>query len=396
MSQAFNDNSLMATDLIDYLRGKYQIDEAAALAVAEERLNYNTLPLYLRILIGFGAINSGFLILGFLGAIGLLDEDSTLIFGIAMLAIAIVVHLASRHRNHDTVSYVVLQQLSFLGVFVGKILIVWGAAEIGKNVGAFVGILAFTLATYWVYDLYLDRLISCASTLISGLLLLYQEFNWNEQLVGIMTHSAVPLALAIYLHPRIKQAYNPLAIALIGFAAGNALYAMAVGEVGIRPWLDFFDISPVGNQEFRRAMDLTRPISSLLMSLITCGSLIGLVVWTCGGKNSFASRYVRATIVLTLLLGLANMTATMIGLIVIILGYACHDRLITLVGTLFLPITLAIAVHSLYMGLMATGILLVVISLVLLAGYFLFRYWSFEGQGESDNPELAGEATLNA
>ena len=42
MSQAFNDNSLMATDLIDYLRGKYQIDEAAALAVAEERLNYNT------------------------------------------------------------------------------------------------------------------------------------------------------------------------------------------------------------------------------------------------------------------------------------------------------------------------------------------------------------------
>ena len=396
MSQAFDDNRLMATDMIDYLRGKYQIDEAAALAVAEDRLNYNTLPLYLRILIGFGAITSGWLAFGFLGAIGLLDEDSSLIFGILILAAAIVVHLGSRHRNQETVSYVVMQQLSFLGVFVGKILIVWGASDIGGHVGAFIAILSFTLATYWVYDLYLDRLVSCAGTLITGLILLFQEFHWSEQLVGILVHSAVPLALIIYLHPRVKQAYNPFAIALIGFAAGNALYGMALGDIGVRPWLDFFDTSPVGNQGFRRAIGLARPISSLLMSLITCGSLIGLVVWTCGGKNSFASRYVRATIVLTLPLGLASMTATMIGLIIIILGYACHDRLITFVGTLFLPFTLAIAVHSLYMGLMATGILLVVISLVLLAGYLLFRYWSFEGQVESDNPELAGEGTLNA
>lgn len=396
MSQAFDDNRPMATDMIDYLRGKYQIDEAAALAVAEDRLNYNTLPLYLRILIGFGAITSGQLVFGFLAAIGLLNEDSTLIVGILILAAAIVVHLGSRHRNQDTVSYVVMQQLSFLGVFVGKILIVWGASDIGRHVGAFIAILAFTLATYWVYDLYLDRLVSCAGTLISGLVLLFQEFNWSEQLVGILVHSAVPLALIIYLHPRVKQAYNPFAIALIGFAAGNALYGMALGDIGVRPWLDFFDTSPVGNQGFRRAIGLARPISSLLMSLITCGSLVGLVAWACGGTTSFGSRYVRATIGLTLLLGLACMTPTMIGLIVIILGYACHDRLITLVGAVFLPVTLWIAIHSLKMGLMTTGVVLVLISLVLLAGYFLFRYWSFGDRSQSDTPDLAGEGLPHA
>jgi len=372
MSQAFDDNRLMATDMIDYLRGKYQIDEAAALAVAEDRLNYNTLPLYLRILIGFGAITSGQLVFGFLAAIGLLNKDSTLIVGILILAAAIVVHLGSRHRNQDTVSYVVMQQLSFLGVFTGKILIVMGAAMRDQAVGVFIATLVFTLVTYWVYDLYLDRLASCAGTLVSGLFLLIDKFNWDlDNEIGILIHLLVPLGLAIYLHPRIKQAYNPLAIALVGVAAAFSLGVMVESSL---------EMSAV----------------KLLMSLITCCSLIGLVVWACGGKSSLNSRYVIATIALTLLLGLASLTSTMIGLIAIILGYVCHDRLITLVGAIFLPVTLWIAIHSLEMGLMTTGLVLVASSLGLLAGYFLFRYWSFGDQSEDGSPEIAGEGIPHA
>ena len=232
-------------------------------------------------------------------------------------------------------------------------------------------ILAFTLATYWVYDMYLDRLASCAGTLIAGIFLCFDEFHWNEESMGIVMHLAVPLGLTIYLHPRVKQAYNPLAIALIGVAAGYALVTMIDDPLRIS-------------------------LAKLLMSLITCGSLIGLVVWACGGVTSFGSRYVRATIGLTILLGLACMTSTMIGLIVIILGYVCHDRLITLVGAIFLPVTLWIAIHSLKMGLMTTGVVLVLISLVLLSGYFLFRYWSFGDRSQSDTPDLAGEGMPHA
>ena len=372
MSHSFNDKPLMATDLIAYLQGKYQIDEAQATAIAEERLNYNPFPLYLRILIGVGAVVSGGLLLIFLGIAGLFDEASNLlVVGIAMLGVAIYVHQRSRHRDQATVSFVAEQQLSFLGVFTGKILIVAGASDLGEAGGAFIAILAFTLATYWVYDMYLDRLASCAGTLISGLFLLIDEFQWSQELIGIVMHLAVPLGLTIYLHPRVKQAYNPLAIALIGVAAGFSLGVMVESSL---------EMSAV----------------KLLMSLITCCSLIGLVVWACGGKSSLNSRYVIATIALTLLLGLASLTSTMIGLIAIILGYVCHDRLITLVGAIFLPVTLWIAIHSLEMGLMTTGLVLVASSLGLLAGYFLFRYWSFGDQSEDGSPEIAGEGIPHA
>jgi len=86
----------------------------------------------------------------------------------------------------------------------------------------------------------------------------------------------------------------------------------------------------------------------------------------------------------------------MIGMIVIILGYVCHDHLIALVGAIFLPATLWLAIHSLEMGLMMTGIVLVVASLVLLAGYFLFRYWSFGDDPEDGSPRIAGEGLPHA
>ena len=90
------------------------------------------------------------------------------------------------------------------------------------------------------------------------------------------------------------------------------------------------------------------------------------------------------------------MTSTMIGLIAIILGYVCHDRLITLVGAIFLPVTLWIAIHSLEMGLMTTGIVLILASLVLLAGYFLFRYWSFGDPPENGSHQIAAEGVPHA
>jgi len=397
MSHAFDDESLMATDVIAYLQGKYQIDETQAIAISQERLNYNAFPLYLRILIGVGAVVSGGLLLIFMGISGLLDADmNRLVVGIAMLGLAIYVHQRSRDRDQATASFVAEQQLSFLGVFTGKILIVTGASGLGEELGAFFGVLAFTLATYWIYDLYVDRLASCAGTLVSGLFLLLSTFDLSAQVVGILVHLMVPLGLAIYLHPRIKQAYNPLAIALIGVAAAFALGAMAEGILGVRPWIEFFNGEGVSSWRGDHQTGIWGPLASLLMSLITCCSLIGLVVWACGGKSSLRSRYVIATIALTLLLGVASLTSTMIGLIAIILGYVCHDRLITLVGAVFLLVTLWIAIHSLQMGLMTTGIVLILASLVLLAGYFLFRYWSFGDQPENGSQEIAEEGVPHA
>lgn len=384
MNHPCQDSPLMATDVIHYLQETYGISASEARAVAQERLHYNPFPLYLRLLIGIGAVISGGLLLLFLGSTGFFDEPIGMIaLGIAMVGVAIFVHLQSRDQDQAGARFVIGQQLSFLGVFAGKVLIVVGAGEQGDEVGAFVATLGFTLATYWVYDLYMDRLASCVGTLVAGIFLLTtnRHLGYASE-IAILVHLLVPLGLAIYLHPRIKQTYNPLAIACLGVAAGFSLGTMLDGST----------------EMLGKALLLEHHVSfaGLLTVITTCCSLIALVAWACGGKSSLGSRHVIATIALTCLLGLASLTSTMIGLIVIILGYICHDRLITLVGVLFLPLTLWLAVHSLQMGLMNTGVLLVLTSLVLLAGYFAFRYWGFATATDTDSPGATGEGIPHA
>ena len=90
------------------------------------------------------------------------------------------------------------------------------------------------------------------------------------------------------------------------------------------------------------------------------------------------------------------MTPVTIALIIIILGYVHHDRLLTLAGSLFLPVTLWLAIHNLRMGLLPTGIILVACGTIALLGYFAFRFWAFAEVADEQQMDLSLGVTTDA
>ena len=72
-----------------------------------------------------------------------------------------------------------------------------------------------------------------------------------------------------------------------------------------------------------------------------------------------------------------KLIAPIMAIAVIILGYARHDRLVSIVGSAFLLLSLAVYTRALDLGLMVTGGMLLTGGLTLIAVYWLYRCWAF-------------------
>jgi len=81
------------------------------------------------------------------------------------------------------------------------------------------------------------------------------------------------------------------------------------------------------------------------------------------------------------------MTGPVLAIAIIVLGYAQHDRIISLLGTLLLPVALFQITRRLDLGLMDTGIILVIKASVLLLVYFVYKTWAFTTNDENQDFE---------
>ena len=82
---------MRASELIDSLSDKFEIDEERAREVAVERIQKNQMPIYLRTLIGIGSfVSAGFLI-AFVGVTLGIDESS--IFGVGLFHVICAIPL---------------------------------------------------------------------------------------------------------------------------------------------------------------------------------------------------------------------------------------------------------------------------------------------------------------
>ena len=85
------------------------------------------------------------------------------------------------------------------------------------------------------------------------------------------------------------------------------------------------------------------------------------------------------------LVGLMGIAPCMLGVLVVLVGYLINDRLILIAGILYIPTTLFFATHTLAIGLMSGGVILVIMACFLFIGYLMSRSW-FIG------PDLKGTA----
>ena len=115
---------------------------------------------------------------------------------------------------------------------------------------------------------------------------------------------------------------------------------------------------------------------------LTC---IAALICGSGGRESMRNQKVQFGIRIMALVGLLGIAPCMLGVLVVMVGYLTNDRLILIAGILYIPTTLFFATHTLAIGLMSGGVILVIMACLLFVGYLLSRSW-FSG------PDLKGAA----
>jgi hypothetical protein len=344
---------LSAARLIDDLSNLDEFDPQQARTIAQHRIQHNTYPLYLRVLIGIGAFTSGAFFLGLLATLEIFEtEIIVLMQGAIMIGIAIFTHLKSQKIDSSTTVHALLQQASFAMVFAGKILFVLGANMVfGEGeLTSFLALLVVTCATYYVFDMYVDRLISSTATMfaLGAVVAAYLKVP-EDILLSFFVFAGVPLAFTIIIHPRISQSLAPVGIGLLGVTGYLALF-----------------------------VTFLQPSTAYIASIAVAGTLIAMLLWACGGRKTLFTRQIVVAIIATLLMASLKLVAPIMAIAIIILGYARHDRLLSITGTVFLLLSLAVYTRALDLGLMVTGGLLLAGGLTLIAVYWLYRCWVFQ------------------
>jgi hypothetical protein len=227
--------------------------------------------------------------------------------------------------------------------------------------------LLVTASTYYVYDMYVDRLISSTATMIAlGALALDITLSlgyYGDGTIAILSSFGIllgaPLAFVIIIHPRISQALAPVGMGLLGLTGYLAT-----------------------------EVTLSQPFTTFVASIAVAGTLMATLLWACGGRKTLFTRQVVVAIIATLLMASLKLIAPIMAIAVIILGYARHDRLVSISGSAFLLLSLAVYTRALDLGLMVTGGLLLAGGLTLIAVYWIYRCWVFKtsGAAQADRP----------
>jgi hypothetical protein len=358
---------LTANALINQLAARHPIDMDRAREVVDARLQQYQLPIYMRALLGIGAGLASLFLIGFIFVAFEPDEAAVFVIGAIFVLSAIGIHIYARRLEQHSAAESFLTQLSFTFIAAGKIMAVIGAVATGffslsDEFTVFLCMLLLTLSTYFVYDLYVDRLVSSVSTLAAGLFYLFEVLPGSEDLrVAIFFSAIAPVAFMMMVHPRVSRTYRPVSVALVAVAIGlGTVLAIEGGSLN-------------AGDGFNREMNLAMLLPAISMMAV----LAGTITWASGGHSALAKRPVQVGIVTTVVMGLALMASPMLAIALVVLGHAQHDRLVALAGTLYLPFSLFLYSRRLDLGLMNTGLLLLGQGLVLVAVYFIYKKWAF-------------------
>ena len=371
------DQSLSAAGLIERLTEVFSVDKDRARIVAVERIQKNQMPLYLRGLIGVGAFLSAIFLIGIFTISMSAGENELFAFGLVITIAALALYIASRRLEQYTPSESFLSLFSFALILAGKTMLVFAGKEIfatreNESFTLFVISLICTCATYPVYALYMDRLVSFTSTLIMGLFWFSHELStglgWDELGANAVFFTGItPMAFVMMIHPGVTRTFRPISIGLVLVSVWLGL-GLTEAAPGINQLLGLFyeDKISVGHLIALWAV----PVSMFFV-------FVYVVQWSVGGWKGMRKRLLAFSILGALVLCASMMTSPVLALALIVLGYAQHDRIISISGTLLLPVALFMFTRQLELGLMNTGILLMVQALVLLAVFFAFRAWAF-------------------
>lgn len=319
------------------------------------------LPVYVRILVGVGALISAICFVGFLAISGLIfDGGPSLVFW-SLIFLGLAIWLMREANTSKSVKHSFLVQTSFALMVTGKAAFVFGVTDITGSVwGAPLALFMVTCATYFIYRTPLDRLLSVFAFLYSILF----SIIWDKELSGATEIYLNAYILVQYItaavlltYTKLKRAFAPIANALILSLCASVL--LLVSHKGFL---------------FEVYTGLFHPI---FINIIFTLGLIGLIGWANGGLARLRSEPMLMAIAGALLLGSVSAPGIILSITLLVLGYAKHERFPAVLGSMLIPIFLWMYYYSIDVSLIQKSAILVGSGAVLLAGraYLKFRGW---------------------
>ena len=159
------------------------------------------------------------------------------------------------------------------------------------------------------------------------------------------------MASVLLTHRKIKADYMPLAYALVGSLCVHVLL-LASGEL---------------------ASEGIAVISPYFASLILTAGLIALFGWAAGGMAKLKTEPLLLASTGAVLLGLIAAPGILLAIMLLVLGYARHERPLLATGVALIPVFLFLYYYQLDLSLLQKSVALAGSGALLLAGRFYLR-----------------------
>lgn len=329
-----------------------------------ERQQHKELPLYLRALVGIGAFIATICFIGLI-AIGMQinEKEGFVISGLIFVALAI--GLQKLGGEGDSIKGSFFIQSSFAFMATGKILFTIGMALILDFAwGVTIALLFITAVTYHVYRMSVDRFLSTFAVFFSVLV----NVLWNKEFAGSrefllngFTLLQVAGAAVLITNVKIKRDYIPLTYGLLFSLCASALFIASHTKFG-----------------YWQNKELVNPV---FVTLLFTGSLVAVISWIVGGIKKLNAEPLILACLGVVLLGLISAPGIILSIILIVLGYAKHEKIMIIMGALLVPVFVFFYYYNLDISLMEKSILLIASGIVLLVSrfYMIFKEWDKGG-----------------
>ena len=307
------------------------------------------LPLHIRVLVGIAAVIACACFAGFLWKVGLIDYDEParmLVGGGAIIVAAIFLNRMSGVPQVTIGSF--LLQASLAAMVTGKLLFIMGLAELlATGWAVSLAALMATVATYHLFPMSVDRFLSSLVVLLSIM-------------ANLLSGDGTPLPQELLT--------SGFFVLQLGVAAVLATDGRTGGEY--LPLCYALAISLCAFVLFPDAYQATYPMVNLALA----GGLIALCAWAGGGVDFLKRPPMVLASLGAVVLALISAPALMLSIILMIAGYAKHDRRLLMLGALLLPAFLWSYYYTSDVSLLMKSAVLAVAGIALLAGRVYMSY----------------------
>ena len=319
-------------------------------------------PIYSRILTAVGAFITSIFFIAFLALSDFIKFDGTralITAGLIIAAGAIALQRIAS-KGHD-VKHSFCLQFSFTMMVLAKTLCVIGVMNVWPYDWVLpLTILAVTAATYHIYPVAAERLLSVLAVTLFCLLTVlstddirgYKELVFNSLFLLQFIGAAV-----LMTRPNIKAAYKPIADALALSLCFYVLYLIDQNQSNI-----------AGRREI---------ISPIFSNVVLAGGLLALCAWAAGGIARLKTEALVLTAAGIVLLGVISAPGILLTISLLVLGYAKHEKLMTIMGALFMPLFLWMYYYHMEVSLLQKSAILMGSGVVLLAARFYIQRRGF-------------------